>query len=70
MQAVAVIAEAQNHHPRWANEWNEVRIWLSTHSTKGVTDKDRKLAEAIDNTYEVHKMTKTDDKKTTKITMS
>ncbi len=48
MTKVAVAAEEQNHHPRWQNDWNKVEIWLSTHSVGKVTDKDHKLAEAID----------------------
>lgn len=52
MQAVAVEAEQRQHHPRWENEWNKVKIWLSTHSEGGkVTDKDHSLAEAIDRIY-------------------
>ena len=49
MQKVAEIAERQNHHPRWQNEYNSVEIWLSTHDADGqITDKDRTLAAAID----------------------
>jgi ribonuclease HI/pterin-4a-carbinolamine dehydratase len=56
MQAVAAEAERQQHHPRWQNEWNSVRIWLSTHDAGGVvTDKDRALATAIDALY-AHKV--------------
>lgn len=51
IQAVAVLAEAQNHHPRWQNDWNKVEIWLSTHSEGKVTDKDRGLAKAIDQLF-------------------
>ncbi|HSX27215.1 MAG TPA: 4a-hydroxytetrahydrobiopterin dehydratase [Patescibacteria group bacterium] len=52
MQAVAAEAERQNHHPRWHNKWNVVEIWLSTHDAGDkVTDRDRKLAKAIDNLY-------------------
>lgn len=49
MTQVALIAEKQDHHPTWKNTWNQVEIWLNTHD-KGniVTDKDRKLADAID----------------------
>lgn len=47
---VAMLAEQQNHHPTWTNTWNKVEIWLSTHEVGNtVTDKDRKLADAIDN---------------------
>ncbi len=49
MKQVADIAEEQNHHPRWENEWNVVKIWLVTHEQKThITDKDRRLADSID----------------------
>ena len=49
MQKVAGLAEQQQHHPRWTNEWNTVEIWLSTHDAGGqITEKDRALAQAID----------------------
>ena len=49
MQAVAAEAEQRQHHPRWENTWNKVRIWLSTHEAGNkVTDKDRSFAEVID----------------------
>ena len=49
MTRVAMIAEKQNHHPEWTNVWNTVTIRLSTHDAGSVvTDKDRKLAAAID----------------------
>ena len=52
MQEVAARAKAQDHHPKWQNNWNEVEIWLSTHSEKTITDKDRKLAKSIDLIYD------------------
>jgi 4a-hydroxytetrahydrobiopterin dehydratase len=49
MTRVALIAEKQDHHPRWTNVWNTVEVWLNTHSEGDkITDKDRKLAAAID----------------------
>ncbi|GAB4093364.1 4a-hydroxytetrahydrobiopterin dehydratase family protein [Flaviaesturariibacter terrae] len=49
MTRVALLAESQNHHPKWTNVWNTVEMWLSTHDAGDVvTDKDRKLAKAID----------------------
>jgi 4a-hydroxytetrahydrobiopterin dehydratase len=49
MTRVALVAEKMNHHPKWTNEWNKVEFWLSTHDAGNiVTDKDRKLAAAID----------------------
>jgi 4a-hydroxytetrahydrobiopterin dehydratase len=49
MVRVAFLAESQGHHPNWSNVYNRVVIELNTHD-KGniVTDKDRKLAKAID----------------------
>jgi len=49
MTRVALAAEKMDHHPLWTNVWNKVEIWLSTHDAGDiVTDKDRKLAAAID----------------------
>ena len=49
MTRVALIAEKMDHHPKWTNGWNTIEIWLSTHDAGDiVTDKDRKLAAAID----------------------
>jgi 4a-hydroxytetrahydrobiopterin dehydratase len=49
MQKVAKAAEQANHHPRWLNEWNKVEIWLTSHDAGNkVTDKDRQLADKID----------------------
>lgn len=50
MTRVAMIAEKMNHHPQWTNVWNRVEIILQTHSAGNiVTDKDRQMADAIDN---------------------
>lgn len=49
MVKVAIVAEKMNHHPTWTNTWNRVSFELSTHDAGNiVTEKDRKLAEAID----------------------
>ena len=49
MTHVALLAEKMDHHPFWTNVYNKVTIELSTHDAGDtVTDKDRKLAEAID----------------------
>lgn len=53
MSRVALLAEKQDHHPDWKNSYNKVEIALSSHD-KGntVTDRDRKLAAAIDKLLE------------------
>ena len=56
MTEVAFHAEKMNHHPNWSNVWGTVNIQLTTHD-KGntITDKDRRLAQAIDGIYEKYK---------------
>lgn len=54
MIRVAFLAEKNNHHPKWTNEWNKIEIWLSTHDAGDVvTEKDRNLAKEIDKLLEV-----------------
>lgn len=48
MSRIAFECEALNHHPNWSNIYNVLAISLSTHSAKGVTDLDFKLAKAIE----------------------
>jgi 4a-hydroxytetrahydrobiopterin dehydratase len=49
MTKVALVAEKMDHHPDWSNVYNSVTIKLSTHDAGNiVTEKDRKLAQAID----------------------
>jgi 4a-hydroxytetrahydrobiopterin dehydratase len=48
MSRVALLAQAQDHHPDWRNVWNKVEITLSTHDAGGLSARDVKLARAID----------------------
>jgi 4a-hydroxytetrahydrobiopterin dehydratase len=49
MTKVAFAAEKMDHHPNWSNVYNKVTIHLNTHDAGNtVTEKDRKLAAAID----------------------
>ncbi|PIB36323.1 4a-hydroxytetrahydrobiopterin dehydratase [Reichenbachiella sp. 5M10] len=49
MTKVAIVAEKMDHHPNWSNVYNKVTIQLCTHDAGNViTDKDKALAEAID----------------------
>ncbi len=41
-------AEGLNHHPDIAFGWGYVRITLTTHDAGGITELDRRLADAID----------------------
>jgi 4a-hydroxytetrahydrobiopterin dehydratase len=48
MARVALLAEAQDHHPEWENVYNRVSITLTTHDAGGLSDRDLRLAAAID----------------------
>ena len=49
MTRVAIEAEKMDHHPLWTNVYNQVEIWLNTHSAGDiVTEKDHQLAKRID----------------------
>jgi len=48
MNRVALLAETQDHHPEWSNVYNRVEILLSTHDCDGLSERDLKLARAID----------------------
>jgi 4a-hydroxytetrahydrobiopterin dehydratase len=44
---VALHAEKADHHPEFTSVWNRVDFRLTTHDAGGVTERDLKLAEAI-----------------------
>lgn len=52
MSRIAFECEALNHHPEWNNEYNVLKITLTTHDAGSVTDKDFKLALAIEHIVE------------------
>lgn len=45
---IGITAEKQNHHPEITNVYSKVSLRLTTHDCDGVTEKDIKLALAID----------------------
>lgn len=48
MSRVALLAEAQDHHPEWSNVYNRVEIVLTTHEAGGLSARDLRMATAID----------------------
>jgi 4a-hydroxytetrahydrobiopterin dehydratase len=48
MARVALLAEKADHHPEWFNVYNRVEITLTTHDAGGLSERDVKMAKAID----------------------
>lgn len=48
MTRVALLAQKADHHPEWSNVWNRVDILLTTHDAGGLSQRDVRMAEAID----------------------
>ncbi len=54
MSRVALLAEAQDHHPEWFNVYAKVEVTLTTHDageTGGLSQRDATLARAIDGLF-------------------
>lgn len=48
MTEIALLAEKMDHHPEWFNVYGQVTITLTSHDADGLTDRDVRLAQAID----------------------
>ena len=48
MTEVAIRAQSQDHHPEWFNVYKKVVVDLATHEADGITERDFKLAKAMD----------------------
>ncbi len=48
MTVSALRIEAMDHHPEWSNVYNRVTVDLTTHDAGGITSRDVKLAEKLE----------------------
>ncbi|CAG4991747.1 Putative pterin-4-alpha-carbinolamine dehydratase [Dyadobacter sp. CECT 9275] len=56
MSEVAKTVDEMDHHPWWSNVYNQVTFELTTHDAGDkVSDKDKKLASAIDTIAEKYR---------------
>jgi 4a-hydroxytetrahydrobiopterin dehydratase len=48
MTRVAMLAEKMDHHPEWSNVYRTVVVVLASHDADGITERDVKMAKAMD----------------------
>ncbi len=48
MVEIGLVAQQLDHHPEWANVYNRLDIWLTTHDVGGISPRDTDLAARID----------------------
>jgi 4a-hydroxytetrahydrobiopterin dehydratase len=44
MSRAALLAEKSDHHPEWFNVYSRVDVWLVSHDSGGITERDTAMA--------------------------
>lgn len=52
MQAAVPIIDEMDHHPDWSNAHRRVHVTLTSHDVGRVTERDYRLARALDRLYD------------------
>ncbi|XP_044263289.1 pterin-4-alpha-carbinolamine dehydratase [Tribolium madens] len=55
MTRVALLAEKMDHHPEWFNVYNKVQVTLSSHDVNGLSNRDVKLANFMEQASKLFK---------------
>lgn len=48
MTRVALLADKMDHHPEWFNVYNKLQVTLSSHDVNGLSGRDIKMANFIE----------------------
>ncbi|GAB0088718.1 Pterin-4-alpha-carbinolamine dehydratase [Sergentomyia squamirostris] len=55
MTRVALLADKMDHHPEWFNVYNKVQVTMSTHDVSGLSAKDVKVANFMEDIFKTYK---------------
>lgn len=54
MTRVALLAEKMDHHPEWFNVYNKVQVTMSTHDVSGLSSKDVRVANFMEEIFKTY----------------